>query len=138
GKSKGTRAPANITTTGGLVGLLRKGGVQHPWLDGAEKFCWSVLEGTELVSQYAAHNAVALLWNIPDDDRVTAARQRLLDDLGAGRIVPVDPAKAESEGDTHTPLHFATTPDSPCRAAFDDATIELFLDRLAAQQQDDG
>jgi hypothetical protein len=35
-------------------------------------------------------------------------------------------------------LHFATTPEHPLRRFFGDAVIEGFLDRLQAEQQQDG
>ena len=40
--------------------------------------------------------------------------------------------------DTHTPLQFAPSPEHPLRRFFSDATIEGFLDRLIADQQEDG
>jgi hypothetical protein len=129
---------ANVNPTAGLVGFLRKAGLNHPWLEQAEKFCWSVIERPEPLDQYSAHNAVTFLWSLPDDARVVGARQRLLDDLAAGGVIPLDPAAAVPDGDTHTPLQFAPTPDAPCRTAFDDSTIEVFLDHLAAKQQEDG
>jgi hypothetical protein len=135
---EGDPPPANVNPTAGLLGYLRKAGLDHPWMETAEKFCWAAIEGAEPLNQYAAHVAVTLLWSLPNESRVETARQRLLDDLAAGRIIPLDPSAAEPGGDTHTPLQFAPEPESPCRAAFDDATIDLFLDHLAAEQQDDG
>jgi hypothetical protein len=126
---EGDPAPGNLTPTGGLVGLLRKAGVQHSWLDRAEQFCWLTLENrTEPLNQYAASNAATFLFNQPDTDRAEHARKQLLAELNVEREGP----------DAFTPLHFAPHPNHPCRAAFDDATIDTALDRLVAEQQEDG
>ncbi len=42
------------------------------------------------------------------------------------------------EGYALTPLDLAPRPDALARVCFDDATIEVHLDALVAQQQEDG
>lgn len=51
--------------------------------------------------------------------------------------MPVDPTAPPASPDTHTPLHFATTPDHPLRRFFGDTILEGFLHRLAAEQRED-
>ena len=87
-------------------------------------------------SQYHVHDLAELCEGAAD--RAVAARAAgvLRELLAAGRVIPLAPGAGDSP-DTHTPLDLASTPDHPLRAVLD-GTIEVFLDRLAAEQQEDG
>jgi hypothetical protein len=136
---EGDPPPANINPTAGLVGLLRKAGLEHPWVDGAEAFCWNVIESRDALNQYEAHNVADLVFALDETDRVRAARKWVLDQLASGSVIPLEPgASGDQPSDVHTPLQYAPEPGHPCRAAFTDVTIDAFLDHLAGQQQDDG
>jgi hypothetical protein len=74
----------------------------------------------------------------PDQERARPVLDALWEALASGRVVPLDPAAKPSSPDTHTPLQFATTPEHPLRRFFSDAVIDGFLDRLVADQQEDG
>ena len=137
----GDPAPASVTPTGGLVGRLRGAGVEAPWLDRAEAWCFAELDRVVAAggapSQYHVHDLAELCEGAAD--RAVAARAAgvLRELLAAGRVIPLAPGAGDSP-DTHTPLDLAPTPDHPLRAAFPDGTIDVFLDRLAAEQQEDG
>ena len=58
-----------------------------------------------------------------------------------GRLIPPDGlvrVAGGTEEETMRPLDFAPAPDSPVRALFDSETITAELERLAAEQQEDG
>jgi hypothetical protein len=74
----------------------------------------------------------------PDQQRARPVLDALGNALAGGRIVPLDPKARASTPDVHTPLQFATSPAHPLRRFFSDEIIEGFLDRLIADQQEDG
>ncbi len=129
---------ANLTPTGGLVGLLRPHAPDHPWVRGAAEWCWASMLGEVPEDQYRVHSLVEFLITEPDQERVRPILDALGEALAAGRVVPLDPAAKPPSPDTHTPLQFATAPKHPLRRFFSDATLEGFLDRLLAEQQEDG
>ena len=129
---------ANLTPTGGLVGLLRPHAPDHPWVRGAAEWCWESTLGEVPEDQYRVHSLVEFLITEPDQERVRPILDALGEALAAGRVVPLDPAAKPPSPDTHTPLQFATVPKHPLRRFFSDATREGFLDRLVAKQQEDG
>lgn len=58
-----------------------------------------------------------------------------------GAFIPesgIMPVAGGADGEAMHPLDFAPEPDRPIRKLFPDAAIEAELDRLAAEQQDDG
>jgi hypothetical protein len=76
---------------------------------------------------------VSFLNHVPD----AARAERALGQIGPTvlSLVALDP---EQPGETHSPLSFASRPDSRARALFDDAVIQAHLDHTAAGQRDDG
>lgn len=134
---EGDPPPANVNPTAGLVGLLRKAGVTHTWLDAAETFCWEAIDALETPNQYEAHNAVGFLLGLERTARVERAFDRVLEQLASGLVIPLRPDELDGS-DPHTPLMFAPSPDHPCRRAFSDETIDAFLDILERRQEEDG
>ncbi len=129
---------ANLTPTGGLVGLLRPYAPDHPWVRRAAEWCWERTLGEVPESQYEVHSLAGFLITEPDQERARLVLDVLGEALAGGRVVPLDPTAKPPTPDTHTPLHHATAPEHPLRRFFGDAIIEGFLDRLAADQQEDG
>ena len=128
----------NLNPTARLVALLRRHAPEHPFVRSAAAWCWERITGATPENQYQAHAIVELLLSEPDRTRAKPLLDTVGAALGAGRVVPIDPAAPPAGPDTHTPLQYATSPDHPLRPFFSDETIEGFLDRLAAEQRDDG
>jgi hypothetical protein len=126
---------ASLNPTAGIVGLLHKHGVDHPWVDAATEYCWATLpRQLDSLSPDDAVSVLAFLEHVPDRRRAETAFEA----LGArirGELVALDPS---TPGYVKTPLEFAPHPDRLARRLFDDGTIELHLDALAAKQQGDG
>lgn len=129
---------ADLNPTGRIVGLLRPCAPDLPWVRSAAAWCWESILKEVPVNQYGAHALAEFLITEPDRERARPFLDALGGALAAGRVVPLDPAARPRSPDTHTPLHFATAPDHPLRRFFGDAIIEAFLDRLAADQREDG
>jgi hypothetical protein len=129
---------ADLNPTGRLVGLLGPHVPDHPWVRRAAAWCWERALGEIPKSQYQAHAMAEFLIAEPDRERARPVFDALGQALGSGRVVPLDPAAKPPSPDTHTPLQFAATPEHPLRRFFSDAVIAGFLDRLAADQQEDG
>jgi hypothetical protein len=129
---------ANLNPTGGVVALLRAPAADHPWVKRAAAWCWEQLSEALPSDQYSAHPAVDFLIADPFEQRARPALDAIGSALGAGNVVPIDPDVPPPSPDTHTPLQFAKAPDHPLRRYFDDAVIDGFLERLTAEQQQDG
>jgi hypothetical protein len=109
----------------------------HPWLERATRYCLSAIEAMdEAPFAYALAFSVGLL-DAAHEAYPEAAG--LLRDLG--RHVPED-GKVRVRGGTENemlhPLDLAPYPGRPARDLFSPEVISADLDRLAAQQQDDG
>jgi hypothetical protein len=129
---------ANLNPTGRLVALLRSHAPEHPWVRRASGWCWEQIREPLPHDQYQVHAIAEFLLSEPDPARSRPLLDALGDSLAAGRVVPIDPTAPPPSPDTHTPLHFAPTPDHPLRRFFGDAVLDGFLRRLAAEQRDDG
>jgi hypothetical protein len=125
---------ASLNPTTGIAGLLHKRAFGHPWLHAATAYCWEALPGeiTEL-GQDDTISVVVFLDHVPDRDRAeeifAAVGERILE------VVALDP---DAPGYVKSPLDYAPRPESLARRLFDDATIDVHLDALAAKQQEDG
>ena len=126
---------ASLNPTGGLVGLLSKHGIQHPWLNRAIEFCWRKIDALDTTSEYEMHNVLSFLESVPDRDRAQQTFQRVGPKLFEQNLVALDP---KAEGAVHFPLDYAPYPDSIARPLFDNTVIEQHLDALAASQDEDG
>ena len=129
---------ADLNPTGSLVGLLRAHAPDHPWIRRAAGWCWERALGDVPKSQYQAHPLADFLITEPDRERARPVLDALGEALAGGRVVPLDPTAQPPTPDAHTPLQFATSPEHPLRRFFSDGIIEGFLDRLIADQQEDG
>jgi hypothetical protein len=124
-----------LTPTAGIVSLLAKHGVQHPWLEKARAFCWRQIDTLELHSPYDVKFAFQMLEHAADHARAQQAFARLGAVLLEQNMVALDPA---TPGEVHFPLEFAPRPDSLARPLFSDDVIEAHLAALASGQQADG
>lgn len=127
--------PPGLNPTAGIVGLLYKHGVEHPWLGPATEFCWSELERGLPEDAHSISVVLTFLEFVPDRARAEALIPAVTDRLEGAAFYRSDPA-GEEYG--LTPLNFAPTPSSRWRRLFSDQVIEAFLDQLQAGQQVDG
>jgi hypothetical protein len=113
-------------------------GARHPWLEGADEFCFRAvaqldLGGLTTEPGYALQFGVAFLNEVPD-----AARAEQALDALAPALAPLATAEPDPSAEVTSPLALAPHPGSRSRRLFDEATIERHLDALEAAQQDDG
>lgn len=104
----------------------------HPWLRRATG--WAM---AEIAAIEGATHAIAFRYVLQLLDSLEARDElaRLGAHLPADGILPVTGGKPD---EAMRPLDFAPEPGRPIRELFDPATIETDLDRLAAEQHDDG
>ncbi|MGH9040299.1 MAG: hypothetical protein ACRDZ3_08710 [Acidimicrobiia bacterium] len=122
--------------TAGLVGLLHRMGIDHPWREQAEAWCWATLDESGFPDEvHAMSEVMVFLVHVPDRARADAFAAQVGDWLPKLNMYRADP---DDPGYGVSPLHFAPTPQSRWRALFSDAQIDGHLDRLAADQQPDG
>lgn len=124
-----------LNPTAGIAGLLHALGVEHPWRERATAWCIAQIEGGTFPSAHSLRCVTTLLEHLPD--RKTA--ERLLDGL-RDQLLVAEWFTTEVPVTTYTltPLHFATRPDAPTRAWFEDDVIDAHLDDLVDQQGPDG
>ena len=121
--------------TAGLVGLLHRLGIDHPWVERATAWCWSALDDGLPGDAHAVAEILVFLAHVRDRDRADALAPLVVKHLGSAshyRGDPLDPAYGV------TPLHIVPTPDSRWRSLFTDDLIEGHLDRVERDQQPDG
>lgn len=111
-------------------------GVEHPWLAGAQEYCWPrVAEALPDRDAYAFRYAVDFLDAVPDRGRA----EEVLD--AYARRVPPDgriPVAGGLAGETLGPLTVAPWPQHVGARLFPAQTLADALDELAAGQADDG
>jgi hypothetical protein len=125
-----------LNPTAGLVGLLNRLEVEHPWVEEATAYCWAQLDGPELPADaHTLSEVFVFLESFPDRDRSRRAASRVVDGLdGASswRADPDDPNYGLS------PLSIAPLADSRWRGLFSEDVLAAHLDRLQRDQQADG
>jgi hypothetical protein len=125
----------DLNPTAGLAGLLYRLGVDHPWRDQATTWCWSALEAELPSDAHAVGEALVFLEHVEDAERAAPIAQRLASHLPQVSYLRLDP-RDPSYG--VTPLHYAPEPERRWRTLFPDQMIAGHLDRLEADQQNDG
>ena len=127
---------AGLNPTAGLVGLLYRLGVDHPWREEGTAYCWRQLESRRRIGDaHELSEVFVFLEHVPDQDRADKHAAALADTLADVAMFHLDPA---SEGYGLTPLHLAPAPGSRWRRLFSDVQIEGHLDKLLDSQQPDG
>ncbi|MFI1660709.1 hypothetical protein ACH4ZU_38250 [Streptomyces sp. NPDC020472] len=138
--------PSALLSTGPVVGVLHRNQVWHAWLFRATEFCWSAVEAIEKPHPYEIQAAVAFLDGAPDRPRAEAAADRLGRLVREQRLAVLDPDQPEDHstadgyapGEVLQPHDYARVPDSLAGRWFTDAEMARSLDRLEADQQEDG
>jgi hypothetical protein len=125
----------SLNPTAGLVALLWKWGVNHPWREKATAFCWDQIGHGLPGDGHTFGEVLAFLDAVPDRARADAIIAELPGQIPALQLFRLDPA---SPGYGVTPLHWAAAPDSRWVPLFDHAVLEGHLDALAEAQREDG
>jgi hypothetical protein len=109
----------------------------HPWLARATSCCLAAIEALEVApAAYELAFAVRFLDAVHDRD---GNAPRLLERLG--EYVPRDGRLRVTGGladEALRPVDLAPEPDRPARALLDEAAVAADLERLAAEQDEDG
>jgi hypothetical protein len=130
-----TYVPA-LNPTAGLVALLYRLGVDHPWRARGAAYCWQQLEAGGVPGEaHTLSEVMNFLEHVPERDRAEEHARSLAPHFGEIAMFHLDPA---AEGYGLTPLQLAPEPDSRWRPLFTDAQIDGHLDRLLKSQHDDG
>ena len=127
--------PAAINPTAALVGLLRKHGVEHPWIERAEAFCWRAIAASDTREYHDLMPVVTFLEHAPDRARADAELLRIAARIAEPGVVEL---RTDAEGYVHGPLDWAPLATSPCRKLFPDDALAAHLAALAVRQQGDG
>jgi hypothetical protein len=130
-------SPGALVPTASIAGLLHAHGHEHPWLDGATRFCRERIdaiaaEGAEL-DPYTAVAVLDFLDHVPDRDWAEKAFAGVGDAVLA--TVTFDP---DAPGHVHLPIEFAPRPDGFGPRLFDAGVLDRHLDLLVDGQADDG
>jgi hypothetical protein len=109
----------------------------HPWLARATDYCQREIAGMAGPRFAIEFRYVLQLLDALHDKSADAAAQleRLAAQMPASATMPV---KGGAEGEQLRPLDFSPEPDRPLRALLSADVIAADLDRLAAEQLDDG
>lgn len=126
--------PASLNPTAGIVALLHKHRVAHPWVERAAAFCWERVEGLATTEMHELGVALEFLYHAPDRERAERELGRLAAHMLAAGLV----AAPDAEGYVRKPLDWAPTPGHPLRRYIPPAAIEAHLDLVVAAQQEDG
>ncbi|MEA4908466.1 MAG: prenyltransferase/squalene oxidase repeat-containing protein [Anaerolineaceae bacterium] len=127
---------AGLNPTAGLCGLLFKHGVRHAWVDRAADYCWRTIPGFESDFYHDLMPVIDFLEHTPERrDQAQAELERLRAHVARPGVVALDP---QAEGYVKYPLDWAPRPDSFLHSLFDEHTLAVHLDALAARQQPDG
>ncbi|MEV4703374.1 hypothetical protein [Actinoplanes sp. NPDC049316] len=125
-----------VNPTAGLAGLLYQLGFDHPWRAAATAYCWAELEaGTLPDDVHALSEVLGFLEHVPDRDRAGRHAHRVGEMIKKTAMFHLEPG---TPGYGMTPLQIAPEPASPWRALFTGEQIEGHLDRLVADQREDG
>jgi hypothetical protein len=138
-----------VDETGGLLvtalvaGVLHSNEIDHPWLAKATDYCWDRIAGLSKTHPYEVNACVRFLDHVPDRTRAEGEAERIGKLVRQQRLVDLDEPDAAApegyaEGELHRPDDYAPEPTSLARRWFTDAEMERSLDRLAADQKDDG
>lgn len=123
----------SLNPTAALCALMRRFGIDHPWVHDAITWCIDVLEEEGMPEDaHALRCVLTLLEHVPELGPLVPDAAEALGTASWFRHDPDDP------GYGLTPLHFAPTPQSRWRELFADDLVERSLDRLERDQQADG
>lgn len=124
---------SSLLMTAGLAAGAHRLGLDHPWLGPATEYCWERAGEIAEGDAYTLRFGVDFLDAAPDRARAEEVLAGVADRIPADGLVPVG-----AGGEVLRPLDLAPWPEHAARRLYDDAVIERELDRLAAEQRDDG
>ncbi len=126
---------SSLLMTAAIAAAAHRLGLDHPWVGPASDYCWARLGELAEADPYTFRYGVDFLDAVPDRPRaegVLPGLARRIPDDGLLRV------QAGTAGEVIRPLEVAPWPEHAARRLYDDARIERELDRLAAEQQEDG
>lgn len=110
---------------------------RHPWLIKATRYCLDTIDAlTEAPQAMALSFAISFLDQVYENEPRAA---ELLAKLG--KYIPDDgliPVPGGTENEAMRPLDYAPFPGRPARSLVAERVVDADLDRLAAEQRDDG
>lgn len=127
--------PASLNPTASLAGMLLAHRIQHPWLERAVPYCWQAIAENKSIEYHDLMPMIAFLQHAPETQRAAGELERIRRRIEVNQLVSLDPT---ASGYVHPPLDWAPTPRHWTRGLFNDAIIQTDLQRLLAQQQEDG
>jgi hypothetical protein len=127
--------PPSVNPTAGLVALLWKWGIEHPWRAAATAFCWEQIEAGLPGDAHSFGEVLSFLSWVPERGRADGVADALPGHIGRLSMVRLDP---EDPNYGVSPLQYAPAPDSRWIGLFEPSVIDAHLDALAAAQEDDG
>jgi hypothetical protein len=125
---------ADVNPTAGLVGLLWRWGVDHPWRDAATAACWKAIEHEIPREAHGLKEAMRFLAAQPDRGRAEALLPRIAAVFDDVTLLHQRPSADYGV----TPLHLVPEPDGFGATLFGADVFAAFLDDLQARQQNDG
>jgi hypothetical protein len=135
-----------LLSTGSIVGLLLRNGIEPAWLKAGCTFCWQAIDTLGTTHPYEVESALTFLDAAPDRRRAECAAERLGELVRRQRLVPLDPFDCEdhpvspgySPGEHHFAIDYARRPTSLAARWFTDSQLAAALDHLRTEQLDDG
>jgi hypothetical protein len=127
--------PSSLLMTAAIAAAAHRLGLDHRWLDRATDYCWEHAGELAQGHAYTLRNGVDFLDAVPDRARAGEVLATV-----AERIPPDGLLRVEggTEDEVLRPLDLAPWPGHAGRPLYSDDVIERELDRLAAEQRDDG
>ena len=126
----------SLMPTAELAGLLHRNGISHPWLDGADEFCWQRIEKLGDTHAYEVAACARFLDDAPDRARAEEVADRLGTLVRERNMVVFTGDRRE--GEAHKPQDYAPTPSSLAARWFTEAELAASVAELAAEQREDG
>jgi hypothetical protein len=125
-----------LNPTAGLVGLLYRLQISHPWVAAAAEYCWQQLETADLPDDaHALSEVLIFLEHAPERDRAGKIAARVREHMNGAAMVRLDP---DDTGYGLSPLQFAPAASSRWRSLFAEDLLQAHLDRTERDQQPDG
>ena len=124
-----------VNPTAGIVALLWKWGIEHPWREVATAGIWKAIDHQVSNEAHDIKETLRFLEHQPDRARAEAILPRVVEGFAESTLLQLEPKPGEYGV---TPLHLAPWPDSAWRRLFQPDVIDAFLDQLEAAQQPDG